>query len=174
MGRWDTEVEVNDAVPFVVDDGTGEVLVDPPTGGRIDPPVVYGQFDLEFTDHRTVENEPTPAPIRQFVERTADPDRIPDLGGEGTWRYTEGIVVPGDDVVVMGDVEPSGNTRAGTEYTITGETDPGSFFLSNKPEERIEVEVGTRKVFALLVYVVGASLILTGLALLTAPWLFLP
>lgn len=143
------------AVPFLVDDGTGEVLVDPATEGNI---------ALEEDQQVVGRNEEAPTSVRRFVERTEaiDPDQV--LDGGRRRRFSEGLLEPGEEVYVLGEaVDPP--DRWG-EYEVSGGSNPDEFILSDRSEE--ELTAGS-KLGAWMTYALGGVVVGTGvLFVLTA------
>lgn len=168
--NWRTVYEERDAVPFVVDDGTGELRVDPPTDGRLDL-AVAGRT-------RVGPGEDPPAPVQRLVDRESAIDEANEREVFGLQmgerrRYTEGVVAPGDEVVVYGELRRDDAGWDGTEFVLDGEPDPGSFLLSNKPDEQLESEATMRGGFGFLVTASGVMSIVFGLAVAVVPWVLL-
>lgn len=155
-GGWTTIYEDKKAVPFVVDDGTGEV--------RVDTPLTSEQKMLfEMTRERVPGGQEPPERIRNFVERKQEIDETSKSGigpislGERR-RYMEGSIEPGEDVYVLGEArEQAGWDERG--YVIDGTTESGEFVVSDKPEEQLVKEGNWG---GLLLYVVGGISVLFG------------
>lgn len=105
--------------PFFVDDGTGQVCVDP-TGGDLR----LGEEHVEAVDA----DEDLPEAIREFIA-----DR-PDVafGGEDR-RFVESHLPPGDDVVVIGEAS---HTFSGDypDDTVIGAGDDAVLVAAGTPE----------------------------------------
>lgn len=131
-GSWKTIHEESEAVPFLVDDGTGEVRVEFPPEGRL---------NVELVRTRVGGGEEPPDPIRRYVEEEADVDEATryDLGllsvGDRR-RYSEGVIEPGEEAYVLGRArEQSG--WDGPDHAIDEPTAAGDFVLSDKSEEEL-------------------------------------
>ena len=99
--------------PFIVDDGTGKILVDP-RGAYIH--VVYDQSEVGTLD----------------AARIADPDLLAPLAGRtDQLRFDEGVLTIGEHVAVTGLVSAAGTAEdepvyrrlAPTELRLTGASD---------------------------------------------------
>jgi len=124
---WETKGASVERVPFVVDDGTGEVLVRP----------AGADVDLDETVEETIEvgaTEEPPGPIREFLalDATPEPSDEPliealDWGTtHGDRRYHQHLLTPGDEVYVHGTAarEP-GNEWGRRNYEIVDAADDG-------------------------------------------------
>ncbi len=159
--------ETEDAVPFLVNDGTGVVRVDPATEGRFDlavDPVVVGP------------GEEPPAPVRRFLESepavgAAEDSELLGIAVGERRRYLEGMVRAGDEVVVVGEARRAGSARGDHEHVVDGGSDPGSFVLSDKSGDRLTTESQVWSGLRILVYVTGATSILMGVGIAVAPWI---
>lgn len=109
--------------PFIVDDGTGKILVDP-RGAYIH--VVYDQSEVGKLDPKKV----------------ADPDLLAPLAGHtGNLRFDEGVLAIGEKVTVTGlvsavssaDDDPVYRRLASTELRIAGAPDRPAT-VSERPE----------------------------------------
>lgn len=109
-GSWSTRADGFDAIPFLLDDGTGgvrvEVAGDPPS-----PSFDLLSGDLAEPILETDTDEPEPDHVRAFVESHEEvPERRPassvptpgDADVEGNRRYYEGVLQPGDEVFLAG------------------------------------------------------------------------
>lgn len=110
--------------PFVIDDGSGKILVDP-----------RGAFIRVVYDH-SVEAGALER------ERVADPDFIAGLEGQAGLRYDEGVLTIGETVVVSGLVgeatggadDPVYRRLAPTTLRLTGAPDRPAL-VSERPDE---------------------------------------
>lgn len=134
--HWETIDEGSGGVPFVVDDGTGRVPVDP------------GGADLRFTAHevRVDAGEEPPASIGEYVAESdaVDPNddtldlKILELNVGNDQRFTEYRLDPGETVHVYGSVgrpeqAPSwGSDRVDAEIRHQ----PGTPFIISDSTER--------------------------------------
>lgn len=156
---WRTVDERSRQVPFVLDDGTGELLVDP--GGSAPA------AEMDWTD--VPGGADPPEAVRQYVENTAVEEAEttdPSAAETGaSRRYGEGAVVPGDQVHAYGRVERR-ESDGGPDLALTDAND-GPFVYGNKPLE--EVGSGNR-VVAVFAYVLGGGFALFGLLFVVLPW----
>ncbi|HUQ08076.1 MAG TPA: GIDE domain-containing protein [Kofleriaceae bacterium] len=110
--------------PFIVDDGTGKILVDP-RGAFIH--VVYDTSEVGPLD----------------PEKVADPELLAPIGARrDALRFDEGVLVIGEQVTVTGLVSRAGGTDddpvyrrlAATELRLTGAPDKPAV-VSERPED---------------------------------------
>ena len=128
---WSDIVSEGDAVPFLLDDGTGEIVVDP-RGAR---------WTFEKETWEVDDGEEPPGTIREFLERN-DSDRLAasEVVYDGDRQFWERRLELGEDVYVYGPV------RAGpAEDAPEGTVDP---YVG--AEEFDERAVGTTNVGAIL------------------------
>lgn len=165
-GRWKTLYEDEEAVPFLVEDGTGQVRVDPPTGGL---------FEFELEREKVGGGEEPPEAIRRFVESEAGVDEAArhDLGllsvGERR-RYSEGLIRPGEEVYVLGEARETDGGWGEHHFVVDGGTDPESFVLSDKSEEKL---VSQNRWGGVLLYALGALFAGMGLLFVAIRWVSL-
>lgn len=140
------------SVPFVLDDGTGEVVVDP-AGSRF-------LFD-DTTRLRVPGADEPPATVAAFI---ADHESLDETETRRT--YVESTVRPGDEVVVAGTVTTDADPYPG-QPTITGTESRGSLVAAGSPDavtERLRKRVhyglglGFVLIIAGLVALVGSPL----------------
>jgi hypothetical protein len=138
-GKWRTEAEASEYVPFRLHDGTGTLGVEP-TGSSL-------SLDRQYREVVEANEEP-PENIRAFLEDTdqLDLQKHPDDSGVGplvrgsTYRFTERRIEPETEAFVAGTAD-SMTAVAGDSPTITG-TDEGTmrnaladpFVVSNRDE----------------------------------------
>ena len=142
----------SDSVPFLLDDGTGEVVVDPVDGRFL--------FD-DATRVRVPGADDPPAPVADFL---ADHE---SLDGTDTRRtYVESTIQPGDEVVVVGDVTTDAEPYPG-QPTVTGGESWASLVAAGSPETvtcrlrnrvRYGLGLGTALTLGTLVALVGSPL----------------
>lgn len=164
--NWVTEAGGIASVPFAIDDGTGEVWVEPGIHdaepamvgvGRGGSDVTAGGVDVDFAAFPTVgEYEPGEEPpfVREFVARYDAVDEqsgsftnVIDVGKKhGTRRYKEGQLRIGDEVYVLGNVESlDGSTgRLRPEDAVIRPPDEDDevdwLLLSDEPEANLVEE----------------------------------
>ena len=107
------------ALPFLLDDETASVLVDP---SRV-------RLGLDRSERIEVDGDERPPPrIQEFIERNADVDsekrtwdlKIIELNAGADRRYIERRLDPGEVITVFGEVEnePGVSSRAGQVNTV--------------------------------------------------------
>lgn len=128
---WNTLGSGYDAVPFLVDDGSARIRVEPGTGsdatdwtsglsiGDLDHSVSVNGATLDFdrlaTVHQVEPDDPTPRAVENFEasvpgvhEQSGSMFSPLDFGTKhGERKYNEGTVDPGDDVYLLGTVTPA-------------------------------------------------------------------
>ena len=168
-GGWKTIHEEKQAVPFIVDDGTGEVRVEPPSSSE-------QQMLAELNREKVPGGQEPPETIREFVERESEIDETSNTSvgplslGERR-RYSEGSIQPGEEVYVLGRAREEDAGWGESSYVIGEPTASGDFIMSDKPEEQLIKE---GKWGGLLLYVVGGiSAFVGGLLLLVSLLFFL-
>ncbi len=161
--------------PFLVDDGTGEVLVRPKPGATV---------DIDTTAEAQIRvpgPEDPPEPIREFLSLSGTPGpsnqaliKALDWGNQvGDRRYDQHLIRPGEEVYVYGTAvkrEGSENVWGGGPETleireVTGDDDveeSGMFFISDHSEAEL---VGSRR-YASVRLGLGAVLLVVGLLIL--------
>jgi len=136
-GSRNTVYERKDAVPFVVEDGTGEV--------RVDPTHPKAHISPGLRRERVGGGEEPPDDVRRFLEREEEVDAASnyslgplDFGQRR--RYSEGAVEPGDDVYALGRAceEDAGWGKRG--HVIDEPTESGEFVVSDKSEDQLVKE----------------------------------
>lgn len=130
--RWTTVADGVDAVPFLLDDGTDRIRVDPGSHasrggllgrvtdlGDLADSVSAGPLTVDFerlpTVRRVGAEDPTPERVRRFVAHESTVDRqtgsltnLIDVGNaHGDRRYAEGTIRVGDEVYLLGPVRPA-------------------------------------------------------------------
>lgn len=153
VSGYETIYERQDAVPFLVDDGTGTVRVDP-IPEEID-------FDPEL-ERAGVGEEPSER-VRRFVETAeVDEDTREMMTSRATRRYHEGLVERGDEVFVFGEARPG---EYGDDYVIDRAPDGGEFIVSQKPEGK---QIGARSSYGTFLYAIGGGIAFVGAVLVLA------
>lgn len=149
---WRTAAEDSDGVRFVLDDGTGQVLVNPdnatfylnPTvdetvkAGEDRPDVLADQEQPSLSNAGTIEE------AEDIIHEQHKTDLVDTTGTDA--RYIERRLHAGDPVYVFGRAQERSGSQTGTQNTdrlvITGE--PGSFFtISNINEDALIEELGS-------------------------------
>lgn len=158
-----------DAVPFELDDGTGAVRVDPPEDimdyafgfgqGAIGVPGKVETTRAEYHLDETVVDDfdGVPDGVQAWADTQAEHmDRLPNSLRE----CRQGVVEPGDSVVVYGKVGRHPDANPGSpSFTIDGGGDPDRFVLSDAGVQAIDSTVSREEYarfgFALLSLLVG-------------------
>lgn len=141
-GDWTEFGSGYESVPFVLDDGSGPVVVE------IDGEEALRKLELdfeEFDDDPALEvgvDERPPNRIRQFLETHDVRDqqseaKMPtseDGDEQGDRRYYETVVGPGDGVYVVGNASERADTETVASATISPPSsgESGTFYLSDR------------------------------------------
>jgi len=166
-GSWETVESGLRLRPFYVDDGTGEIPVEPHQDAT---------YDLDDEDWHTVYVDSSsrgPASVQSFVEETADLD-YPEGGGgkDGDRRYKQNLIKPNESAYVFGTVQPRSDGGGGTTnvdnllITKVDEDDPRMepMFLISDDTER---ELISKRNWALWRIPVGIAFAVFGVGLLS-------
>lgn len=162
-GNWETIHEEETAVAMVVDDGTGEVRVELPSGGGL---------NLEQTRTKVGSGDEPPEQIRRYLDGEANIDEATrrDYGplsiGERR-RYSEGTIEPGEEVYVLGTAREERGDWGDRDFVIDESTEAGDFVLSDKSEEEL-VREGKRGGLVFLAF--GGLLAAIGTTVAIYPW----
>ena len=180
QNTWETVFAEHDAVPFLVDDGTGKVRVDPPTSsaakstqGTSKGPPTTGRYVLEADARTEVEaGEEAPERLQQYQDdhgiNSVLRGEIAGIGGTYQRRYSEGFVEPGDEVTVRAEYHETPADWDTQKYVLGAGDNPDSFLISNKPEEAVGTEDST---WGTIMYVGGIVGIGTGVLAIIGIWL---
>jgi len=166
-GSWESIYDETESVPFVVDDGTGEVRVEPPlsSGTNLNP---------ELERERVGGGEEPSEKVKRFIEReegvgSASKGSIGPLDFGERRRYSEGVIEPGENVYVLGRARKDEAGWGERGYVIDETTASGEFVLSDKSEEQLVKE---GKWGGILLLVFGVVFALFGTGFVVFPWLF--
>lgn len=190
--RWKTLASGVDTVPFVLDDGTGRVLVDPGSRaerggllgrirdlGELQDSVEVGDTTVDFRTLPTVREigaqEDTPPDIRAFVDekpslsqQTGSFTNVVDIGNaHGDRRYREATITVGDEVYLLGPARAREGARS------TARLHPEDAVVAPAPDdedpfvlsERSEAEILAATRSSRLAIGFGAVMVLLGLVL---------
>lgn len=160
-GSWKTLDEGWGALPFVVDDGTGRM--------RIDPKDASFAFDEDKI--KVKGGDQPPQPIMQYLQQNPDMDPqhdetldlgITELNTGSRQRFVEGRLDIGESVHVYGGVEPAetgdwGSDLVGATLTTTAD---GTFTISDSSERGTAWELAKMPLL-----VVAAGLVAVGVGL---------
>lgn len=144
---WEEVEDGRSGTTFFLDDGTGQVLIDP-RGALLDIPQTT----------RTVvrPSEELPEPIKQYEEGGISKKR----------RYTEHSLTPGDDVYVLGEAmeRPGVSSSTNAENVVVNQDENTPFFYISTNEEE---ELVSRMTWYMVgSFIGGTGLFLGGLALI--------
>lgn len=153
--------EVDRSVPFLVQDGTGTVRVDPPEAA-----------DLRL-DVNTVARATGLPPAADLADReVAAANGTVDVPGDATFdderlTYEQGVVAPGEEVYVYGAAD-DGADWDGAIFEIAGGENPGHFVVSDRRREDVQAggEVGPSLACGVggFVAVLGTLLLVVGVS----------
>lgn len=166
---WTTVAADMEYAPFVVDDGTGSIRVDPPSDAttRISE---RNRTEIQITNTGVGGRRSEPPRVAEFLESRDDVD-LPESGLvlRPHRRYTEAVVRPGDDLYVFGnatvreDAEGSNSERLvlsddGIDEFIVSDQPPGEFVSADRSLARNEIGMGATLIVVFLsVYALQAG-----------------
>jgi hypothetical protein len=151
-GHWRQLYNRSEAVPFLVDDGTGTVRVDPPSDA---------EKQFEWTQAKVPPDEEPPPAIQSFVERVGEVDEssgqsLGPLSVGPRRRYSEGVLEPGENVYVLGRARETDADWDGRDYVVDRHA-AGEFVISDKPPDRLATEQSARGTLYLAVGAIVAG-----------------
>lgn len=153
---WVTKDSGDLLAPFVLEDDTGEALVDADDG--IDLRI----SDANRTRYKVGKTEEEPPVVKDFL-RTHSDLGVPDSGLSGVVfgekrRYTQEIIPPGESVYVFGGAHTrEGGEGSNADRLVIGEDDMSErFFVSDKSEDALASGLGKK---ALLIMGLGVVLL---------------
>ncbi|WP_247729504.1 E3 ubiquitin ligase family protein [Halovivax limisalsi] len=163
-GSWETTHEQRNAVPLLVDDGTGTVRVELPADGEL---------NVEKTRTEVGSGDEPPAEITRYLEHEAAVEEasrrsIGPLSIGERRRYSEGWIAPDEEIYVLGRAREERGGWGERAYVIDESTASGDFILSDKSEAEL-VREGKRG--GLVTIGIGAIVTLVGLFGMLVPWL---
>lgn len=162
--RWDAFHRDYDAVPFVLRDDAGEVVVRPPEDATALSTMPSGVVDADLRREVVRSDEPVPERIEAYAQKVGNTKySITDTSLDV--RVGQGAVRPGDEVYVTGDVlETPVESRPRASVVLSGRQHPERFRVSRQRGGSPWGEVGKIVIFT----PIGAALALAG-AFLLAP-----
>lgn len=146
---WETVGASTQAIPFVVDDGSGSVPVSIPDAGNVSVAV------------ETVEVESGAEPPPEVTAWLAETDGIEAAPGEHR-AYKQGVIEAGEEVYAVGEPVADGG-----EMVFTGESHPDEFVVTDRSQSALSQDTG----YGLAGYAFGAVLFLVGAVPLAYLWL---
>jgi len=181
--NWETVDEGTDFVPFLLDDGTGAVRVEP------HEETVFEFEDDDETTVRVDAGDDPPSPVAAFLERDGGTGPAMSDGGDavisigdgpsdGDRKYTQNLIRPGETTYVFGTVQPR-TESVGTEnpdQVVVRKVPDGDarqeplFLIGDEPESEMIAE----RRWALWRVPVGVVFVVGGLGLvlgIVAPFL---
>ena len=162
-GSWNTKYADTTAVPFLVDDGTGEVQVELASDGHL---------NVEKTQTKVGAGDEPPEMITRFLDREGAIDHasrgsIGPLSYGDRRRYSEEVIEPGEEIYVLGTAREERAGWGERDYVIDEPTQSGDFILSDKSEREL-ISEGKRA--GLVYFAFGGISTLVGLAVAVGPW----
>jgi len=165
-GSWKSIYENSKAVPFILEDKTGEVRIDP-------PPESERQINIEANQKEVGGGEEPPEKIKDFIRRKKEVDSAKKTIGPLNFgqrrRYSEGRIESGESVYVLGKATEEDTGWGEYGYAIDEPTSSGRFILSDKSEERLVKET---KWGGALMLIFGGIFALFGAVFVISPWIF--
>lgn len=154
---WNTKESGTLAAPFLLEDETGEAVVDPTAELELK---VSDRYESQVTVGRTEEE---PASIRHFL-RTHSKMNVPDAGLSGVLfgekrRYTQRVITPGETVYVLGGASPRPGIEVETDQdlVIGPEDASGSLIVSDMNEDRLASNYGRGAVLVIALGVLALA-----------------
>lgn len=148
---WDTIYDAGDYVPFAIDDGTGEIAVEPP-GGNV------GEFLMDTASYESEPGEDPPEPVQRWLAAT---DGI-EAAADQYRGYRQAVIEDGETVHGVG--EPVSGESG---LALTGDERPDDYVVSNLPRDEVADEAS----YGVGAYVLGTILFLLGSGAVTYLWL---
>lgn len=168
------------AVPFVVEDDTGWVRVEPPESGTVDVELatvasaLFGEFRGAHAVFWAPDGVPHAEGIRAFHERSGDLaddpfDRYGPFVVGSAARYSEGILRPDGEVWVHGTAVERDADWGEPGFAVTGDADARFVLSDRSPPERAApiLRRGRRRYYS------GTLSLLVGLAIVVGAWILL-
>lgn len=156
---WATLDQDTWVTEFVLDDGTGEILVDPSVSAK------YEISDSNTSTVTVPEGGSAPAAVAEFLEQGTDVDPSSDRRR----RFTQAVIPPGETVYVLGGAHVQDDAEGREEKALVVRQDAGSdrFVISDMTEESLTSTLSRRAplqiLFGLALSAVALYLLLTEL-----------
>lgn len=142
---------------FYLDDGTGEILIEPE---------VTAKFEISDGNTTVLEvpgSRSTPSVVAEFLEQGTDVEPT----SRDTRRYVQTVLPPGEEVYVLGgaEIRSDGTGREAENLIVRRDASSDRFVISDMPEERLTTTLSRRAplqiAFGLLLSAVSLYLLLT-------------
>lgn len=133
---WTTLDQDTWVTEFYLDDGTGQILVEPAVSAKY-------EISDEYTSTFSVpEGGSEPAAIAAFLEQGTDVDPA----SHRKRRYTQEVIPPGETVYVLGGAEMQADADGREEKSLVMRRDEGSdrFVISDMTEESLTTTLSRR------------------------------
>lgn len=133
---WSTLDSDTWVTDFHLDDGTGEILVEPELSAKF-------EISDEHTTTITVgERQSTPPAIVEFLEQGTDVDPT----SRCKRRYVEEIIPPGESVYVLGgaEIRANGDGRDADDLVVRRDGGSDRFVISDMTEEQLTTTLSRR------------------------------
>lgn len=133
---WTTLDQDTWVTEFYLDDGTGQILVDPAVSAK------YEISDKHTSTFRVPEGGSEPAAIAEFLKQGTDVDP----SSHRNRRFTQEVIPPGETVYVLGGAEMQAAAEGRDEKSLVIRRDEGSerFVISDMTEERLTTTLSRR------------------------------
>lgn len=133
---WTTLDHDTWVTPFDLDDGTGEIRVEPEVSAKFEISEAY-TTSLDVSD-----GESAPAAVQEFLEQGTDVDPI----SHNRRRYRQEIIPPGETVYVLGGAEVREESEGRDEESLVIRRDSGSgrFVISDMTEKSLTSTLSRR------------------------------
>lgn len=141
-GDWETIASEIRYTPFVIDDGTGAIRVEPETGMS----TRISERNRKEFETGTTKWSKEPEPIREFIASREDLHQpATGLVFRKKRRYRESVIPPGEEVYVLGGahVEEDATGSNPERLALSRHRASGEFIVSDRPQEEL-VDVDQR------------------------------
>lgn len=133
---WTTLDHDTWVTPFTLDDGTGEISVDPEVSAKY-------EISEEYTTSLDISGGGSPpSPVREFLEQGTDVAPT----SHNRRRYRQEIIPPGETVYVLGGAEEKEESEGRDEESLVIRRDGGSerFVISDMTEQSLTSTLSRR------------------------------
>lgn len=133
---WTTIDHDTWVTPFLLDDGTGSIRVEPEVSAKF-------EISEKYTTSLDVsEGGSAPGAVQEFLEQGTDVDLI----SQNRRRYRQSVIPPGESVYVLGGAEVRTEGEGRDEDNLVIRRDGGSerFVISDMTEEKLTTTLSRR------------------------------